>query len=82
MLTGGDRADSLIAQITSWPEPVLMLVLGLALLIVAISIRFWARKRIKNAANRAFPGVEENGEDLRLFSHGKVAVKKEERWPN
>jgi hypothetical protein len=82
MLTGGDRADSLIAQITSWPEPVLMLVLGLALLIVAISIRLWAKKRIKNTSNRVFSGVEKNGEDLPLFSHGKVAVKKEERWPN
>jgi len=58
-----------------------MLVLGLALLIVAISIRLWAKKRVENRENRAFPGGEENGEDLPLFSHGKVAIKKEERWP-
>jgi len=76
MHTKIDQVDSLMAQLTSWSEPVLMLVLGVALLIVATSIRLWGKKRVKNTTNQAFSGVEESGEDLPLFSHGKTAEKR------
>jgi hypothetical protein len=82
MLAVMDQTDKLAAQITFWSEPLIMLVLGLALLIIATSVRLWGRKKSSATLKQSFRPVEKNGEQLPLFSAGKVAVEKEERWPS
>ena len=59
-----DRGDGATAQVTFWSEPVLMLMLGLALFIAATSIRRWGKRRIKAAANRMFQAANENGKGV------------------
>lgn len=82
LLAGMDQTDRLTAQITFWSEPLIMLLLGLALLIIATSVRLWGRKKNRATLKQGFTALEKNGEQLPLFSAGKVAVEKEERWPS
>lgn len=47
LLMGLNRGIESGIQITRWTEPVLMLILGIALLMAAQGIRQWVRKKIK-----------------------------------